>query len=68
MMKMIIDHHKPPVDLDNEDLSFEDKLTILKSFKDEVAKKLNFLWKNKTKVYVCELRIHYIGWWHSYRM
>ena len=50
MMKRIIDHHKPPVDLDNEDLSFEDKLIILKSYKDEVAKKLNFLWKNKTKV------------------
>ena len=64
MMKMIIDHHKPP-GLDNEDLSFEDKLIILKSSKDDVAQKLNFLWKNKTKVYVCELRIHYIGWWHS---
>ena len=61
MLKMIIHHHKPPVDLDNKDLSFEDKLISLKSSKVVVTKKLNFLWKNKTKVYVCELRMRYIG-------
>ena len=62
MLKMIVDHHKPPVDLDNKDVSFEDRLISLKSSKDEVTKKLNFLWKNKTKVYVCELRMRYTGW------
>ena len=57
MLKMIIEHKVPGLKdvLRREDLGFEGKLKETKKMKEEIVKKLDFLWKNKTKVVVCLL-------------
>ena len=54
MLKMIIEHKVPGLKdvLRREDLGFEGKLKETKKMKEEIVKKLDFLWKNKTKVHV----------------
>jgi ankyrin repeat protein/GTPase SAR1 family protein len=51
MLKMIIEHKVPGLKdvLRREDLMFEEKLKETNKMKEEIMKKLDFLWKNKTK-------------------
>ena len=52
MLKMIVGERVPSLTpiLSDGDLSFNEKLARVKSMRNDVVEKLNFLWKNKTKV------------------
>ena len=56
MLQMIIEHKVPGLKdiLSKRDLGFVGRLKETKKMKEEIGKELDFLWKNKTKVHVCQ--------------